>query len=177
MSKKKDGDVKKREKNAKIFEERLKALYPNYEILGNYRDRNTEVSLRCKIHDIIFKEKPGNIFKRNVLPKCPECLRVEKSKPFVNYIKQYYPTIDYIKAQEAFVDYFTPVRLFCKVHPEEVIILSPEQVMGKSGNTGLPRKFLCNVCKADNDIKDWVIKFEKKFPNLRFFFINPLEKC
>ena len=170
MSKKKDGDVKKRIKNAEIFKERLKILYPDYEILGEYRDRNTEVSLRCKIHNIIFKEKPGNIFKRNVFPKCPECLRLKRCEAFIDYIKNNYPKIDYIKAQEAFVDYYTPIKLFCNLHPDETILLSPEQVMGKNGHTGLPRKFLCNSCKSEYDIKSWIISFEKKFPDHSFDF-------
>lgn len=169
---KRDGDVKKRVKNAEIFKERLKIYYPDYEILGEYRDRNTEVLLRCKVHDIAFLEKPGNIFKRNKLPKCPECLRLERCNNFINYIKVNYPDIDAERAQENFVDFFTPINLYCKIHPKESIILSPEQVMGKNGHSGLPRKFLCNSCKAKDNIKNWIAKFTMKFPNHNFDFSN-----
>lgn len=176
MSKKKDGDIVKRQKNSKIFETRLKESYPDYEILGEYRDRNTDILLRCKIHNIEFLAKPGNIFKRSLLPKCPECLRRERSKNFIEYIKINYPNIDYFSAQKDFVDYYTPIKLICNLHPDEEIILTPEQIVGKNGHTGLPRLFLCNSCKSSSEIKKWVDKFNKKFPKHCFDFSNSTYK-
>ena len=156
------------------FEEELRKIYPDYEILSEYIDQNTEVLLKCRKHNITFSAKP-RVLLRTKSSGCPECIKIENSRNFIEYLKNQHPNIDYIQAQKDYINYYTPIKLYCIIHPDESIYMAPYKVK-KAGRNGKIKKFLCKSCKKDfelnNKLNNWIDKFNKKFPNHNYDFDN-----
>lgn len=156
------------------FEKELKKLYPHYEVLGEYIDQNTEILIKCNLHNITFKTT-ARVILRTKLAGCPKCIKSWRSNEFINFLKSNHPNIDADMAYNDYINYTTPIRLICKLHPEEEIIMSPAKIL-KAGRSGKLKEFLCKSCKNEELLGrkfiDWIDKFNKKFPEHNFDFSN-----
>lgn len=156
------------------FEIELKKIYPHYEVLGDYIDQNTEITIKCTKHNVIFKSVPRIILRSN-LSGCTECIKLERSESFIKYLKINHPNIDSNKALEDYVNHTTPINLYCRLHKDEIIYMSPATVM-KGGRNNKKKDFICKSCKREFELlkkfTDWVDSFNGIFPNHNFDFSN-----
>ena len=154
------------------FKNELQQIYPHYEVLDTYIDQNTEISIRCIKHNIIFKTTP-RVILRTTLAGCSECIKLERSKEFIKFLEKNHPNIDSEIAYSNYINYTTPINLVCKLHPEESIFMSPAKVM-KLGRSGKLKEFLCKSCKEETTLNrkliSWIDKFNIKFPKHSFDF-------
>lgn len=141
-----------------------------------YVDRNTEVCVYCKKHNLEFWIKPSVLLGKETKYGCPECRKemlkrqhtLIDQEEFIRRSREKFPgKFDY--SETLFVDMNTPVILICNIHGR--ILQTPK--------THLNSKHGCPECALQNTrltqeefIRRSILKYGNKFDFSKTKFIN-----
>ena len=101
------------------FEQELKDINPNIQLISQYQRQADKVSCKCKICNHEWKALPSNLLKGKGCPKCGKKSTAEKQrKTTEQFIKEaievHSNTYDY--SQVNYVNAYTPVKIICPTH-------------------------------------------------------------
>lgn len=107
-------------KDINKFKEEMKSIFPQFELPEDsvYVNNNTKIKIYCKIHNIFFEEKTGNVLSGKC--GCPECTKESKIESrrktteaeFLGFLNENLPNLDTSKVH--YIDQNTKVELICK---------------------------------------------------------------
>lgn len=136
------------------YVERLKAIHDNIEVLEEFKNTQTSILHRCKIHNYEWMVLPNNLLRGKNCPKCSGVYR----KTHNEYVKEVKSLRDNIEVLGTYKNNKTKILHRCKIHNFEWYI-SPTNLLGG-----------CNCPKCSKQYRrshdDYVAELKIKNPNL-----------
>lgn len=95
---------------------KLKVLNPNIEVIEGYKNTNTSILHKCKIHNVEWKISPTNALKGH---GCPICWRIRNGKSIRKTHQEYVEELKTINTNIEVIDEYikinTPIKHRCKI--------------------------------------------------------------
>lgn len=138
--------------NLKEFEKKFKKLFPHFSIIEGesvYVNNNTKIKLHCDIHNTDFYITPGNLLygkcgcKQCNNAKIKETRRISEQNKLIRLLESTFS--NYIFNDIVYVNQSTEVILHCKLHPTEVIKLTPSTIK----RIIREKRELCPMCEQE----------------------------
>lgn len=172
------------------FEKKYRNKFPdrNYYDFSEavYVNNRTKLKIICRKHNTEFYISPDNFLAGKC--SCVECIKEKKflgtedqrnvgEKCFREFMKEHHPDIEILGK---YVNRVTPIKMKCKIHPNEIFWKSPKTITRQ--DSGKKRRqvkeFLCPECKkiaeSKKKLENWIIEFNKRYPNNHFDFSNSI---
>lgn len=97
--------------------DRLSKYNPDVELIGTYIDIKTPVKHRCKIHNIIWKAIPDNIYRGQGCSQCKtDKITKALTKTHDQYVKELKMVNPHIEVLESYINGKTPIKHCCTIH-------------------------------------------------------------
>ena len=104
---------KRQTQNEYVLE--LKSKNKNIELLGNYINRTTSITHKCKTHNEILNDKPKNVLKFGLICCANRKQKRWTTNDWIYFSKRLYEKkFNYSKAQ--YIDAYTFIELECPIH-------------------------------------------------------------
>lgn len=135
-----------------IFVKRMKTINPTIDILSEYKNSITKVSLKCNVCGNTWLATPNSLLSGHGCNVCNKYIRLTHSE-FVNKSAMLHPNIEIISEYKTLKSI---ISCRCLIH-DRVINIAPDRLIAN--------KFVCSECADEYYLSARKQRFEKRLNN------------